>query len=138
MQSCGFRVSKITYVSLFFSFPSKESLGACREQSKNSHSSSPFSVSEERGDGEGVVSHELSLLSDTRRCISLTDLTMYLGFGVCCDDCDNPRCPRWLTKRRTYRQHSVLYRPSGRQSSDMCQAEQKNHSPSRPASDSIK
>jgi hypothetical protein len=62
-------------------FPFKESLGAGREQSKNSHSSSSFSVSEERGDGEGVVSHELSLLSDTRRCIRLTDLTIYLGLG---------------------------------------------------------
>ena len=31
-------------------------------------------VSEERGNGEGEGSQALSLLSDTRRCISLADL----------------------------------------------------------------
>jgi hypothetical protein len=31
---------------------------------------------------------------------------------------DPPPCPRWLTKRRTYRPRSVIYRHVGRQSSE--------------------
>jgi hypothetical protein len=33
-----------------------------------------------------------------------------------------PLCPRWLTKRRTYRPRSVIYGPVSRQSSEIIQA----------------
>ena len=52
---------------------------------------------------------------------------------------DPPPRPNWLTNGRTFRPHSVIYRPLRRQNSVMCQSEQERiPHPVSPTSDSIK